>query len=129
MLDQREAYHHIQIKEGDKWKTVFQTRYGLYEYLVMLFRLTNALALQQALLNSILYKYLDDFCMVYLNDIVIYIKETREDHVTKVKKVLKRLEDYDLLLKLLKCKFLKKKMIFLEHVITTEEIRIKNGKV
>ena len=95
----------------------------------MPFRLTNALALQQALLNSILYEYLDDFCMIYLDDIVIYIKGMREDHVTKVKKILKRLEDYDLLLKLLKCEFLKKKMTFLGHVITTKEIRIENGKV
>ena len=129
VLDQREAYHRIRIKEGDEWKTAFRTRYGLYEYLVMPFGLTNAPASQQALLNSILYEYLDDFCMVYLDDIVIYTKGTREDHVTKVKKVLKRLEDYDLLLKPSKCEFLKKEVTFLGHVITTEGIRMEDGKV
>jgi hypothetical protein len=70
-------------------------RYGLYEYLIMPFGLTNAPASQQALLNSILYEYLDDFVIVYLNDILIFSKGSREDHIEKVKKVLWKLMLYD----------------------------------
>jgi hypothetical protein len=88
----------------------------------MLFELTNAPASQQALLNSILYKYLDDFVIVYLNNILIFSKGSREDHIKKVKKVLWKLMPYDRLLKLKKCEFFKKEVAFLDYIITTEGI-------
>jgi hypothetical protein len=61
----------------------------------MLFGLTNTPASQQALLNSILYEYLDNFIIVYLDNILIFSKGSREDHIEKVKKVLRKLMPYD----------------------------------
>ena len=95
----------------------------------MLFRLTNTLILQQALLNNVLYKYLNNFCMIYLDNIIIYIKRIKENHIKKVKKILQKLEEYNLLLKLSKCKFLKKKVTFLEHVITIKEVKMNSDKM
>jgi hypothetical protein len=129
VLDQREAYYRIRIKEGDEWKTAFRTRYGLYEYLIMPFGLTNAPASQQALLNGILYEYLDDFVIVYLDDILIFSKGSKEDHIEKVKKVLRKLTPYDRLLKLKKCEFFKKEVAFLGHIVTTEGIRMDPEKI
>jgi hypothetical protein len=61
----------------------------------MLFGLINASASQQALLNSIFYKYLDDFVIIYLNNILIFSKGSKEDHIEKVKKVLRKLIPYN----------------------------------
>jgi hypothetical protein len=95
----------------------------------MPFRLTNAPVSQQALLNNILYKYLDDFVIVYLNDILIFSKGLRKDHIKKVKKVLRKLILYDRLLKLKKCEFFKKEVAFLDYIIMTKGIRMDPEKI
>jgi hypothetical protein len=71
-IDLRDVYHWIRIKRGDEWKTAFQTRYGHYEYLVMLFGLTNASATFQSYIYDALKGLIDDFVIVYLDDILIY---------------------------------------------------------
>ena len=71
-LDIRDAYYNLRIPAGDKWKTAFRTRYGLYKYCVMPFGLTNAPASFQRCMNEILSEYLDIFCVVYLDDILIF---------------------------------------------------------
>jgi hypothetical protein len=71
-LDVKDAYHKLQIVEGDKWKMAFRTKYGLYEYWVMPFGLTNAPASFQPWMNKILSGYLDTFCIAYLDDVLIY---------------------------------------------------------
>ena len=81
------AFNQIRIKEGDEWKTAFWTRSGLYEYLVMPFRLTNAPATFQTFINNVLREYLNQFMVIYLDDILIYFK-TKEQHVQHVCKVL-----------------------------------------
>jgi hypothetical protein len=86
-LDMRGAYNLICMKEGEEWKTAFRTCYGHYEYLVMLFRLTNAPATCQALVNNVLRAHLDIMVVAYLNDILVYSK-TLEEHVTYVREVL-----------------------------------------
>ena len=84
------------MREGEEWKTAFQTRYKHYEYTVMPFELTNALATFQALINTILCKYLDIFVTAYLNDILIYTKSTLKEHIQEVKKVSKALQEADI---------------------------------
>ena len=74
-LDLTSAYHQMRIKKGDKWKTVFQTRYGHFEYLVMPFGLSNVPASFQSYINKILAKKLDIFVIVYLDDILIYTED------------------------------------------------------
>jgi hypothetical protein len=71
-LDGNDAYHNLQIAQGDEWKIAFHTKYGLYEYLVLPFGLTNVPASFQQWMNKILSNYLDVFCIAYLDDVFIY---------------------------------------------------------
>ena len=84
-LDQREAYYRIRMKKGHKKYTAFKTPYGMYEFRVVLFRLTNTPAKQQEHANNMLREGLFKFVVIYLDDILIYTKETREDHIERVK--------------------------------------------
>jgi hypothetical protein len=81
--DLRSGYHQIKIRVEDIPKTVFATRYGLFEYLVMSFRLVNALAHFMYLMNSIFMSELDKFIVVFFDDVLIYLKsmEEHEEHL------------------------------------------------
>jgi hypothetical protein len=78
-IDLRSGYHQIKIRDEDIPKTAFSMRYGLYEYLVMSFGLTNALTYFMYLMNSVFMPELDKFVMVFTDDILVYSKST-EDH-------------------------------------------------
>ena len=84
-LDLTSAYHQMRIKEGDKWKTAFQTRYGHFEYQVMPFGLSNAPASFQGYINKILAEKLNIFVIVYLDDILIYTEDQGQGHVEVVR--------------------------------------------
>ena len=90
-LDLRDAYHRIRIREGDEWKIAFCTRYGYFEYLVVPFGLTNVPATFQAYINRALRGLVDDFCVVYLDDILIFFKSEEEYH-EHLKLVIERLQ-------------------------------------
>jgi hypothetical protein len=77
-IDLKNTYYRIRIKEGDEWKTAFRTRYGYYEFLVIPFGLTNAPATFQAYINRILRGYINDFCIVYLDDILIFSRDEKQ---------------------------------------------------
>ncbi len=87
-LDITAAFHKIRIAEGDEWKTAFRTRYGLYEWLVTPFGLTNGPTTFQRYINHTLREYLDEFVSAYLNNTLIYSDGSLEDHRRKVKLVL-----------------------------------------
>ncbi|KAI3358657.1 hypothetical protein L3Q82_015070, partial [Scortum barcoo] len=97
-LDLRNAYHLVRIREGDEWKTAFNTPLGHFEYLVMQFGLTNAPAVFQALINDVLCDFLNHFVFVYLDDILIYSKNL-SDHQLHVRQVLQRLLENRLFVK------------------------------
>ena len=85
-IDLRSGYHQVRVSEEDIYKTAFTTRYGLYEFTVLPFGLTDAPATFMNTMNHILRPYLDEFVVVYLDDIMIYSKDmaTHTEHLKKV---------------------------------------------
>ena len=104
------------------------TRYGSYEFLVMPFNLTNALATFCTLMNKIFHPYLDKFVMVYLDDIVIY-SSTLKKHVEHLRKVFKILRQNELYVKKKKCFFAKEEVSFLGHRIKDGKLMMNDSKV
>jgi hypothetical protein len=89
-IDLRSGYHQLKIRESDIPKTAFHTRYGLYEYTVMSFGLTNAPAYFMYLMNKVFMEYLDRFIVVLIDDILIFSK-TMEEHEEHLRLVLEKL--------------------------------------
>jgi hypothetical protein len=127
-LDITNAYNHIWIADGEEWKTAFRTKFGHFEYLVMPFGLTNAPASFQRYINEVLQEYLHSFVIAYLDDILIFSGE-KEEHMQHISKVLKKLQEADIKLKLKKCEFHVQETEFLGHWISTEGIHMDQNKV
>ena len=127
-LDLKDAYHRIQIRKGDEWKTAFRTRYGHFEYLVIPFGLTNAPATFQAYINKSLTGLMDKFCVVYLDDILIY-SDAQSEHLDHVKQVLERLRRFGLYASLKKCDFFTTKVEFLGFIVSTNGLAMDQRRV
>uniref|UniRef100_A0ACD5VWH6 Uncharacterized protein n=1 Tax=Avena sativa TaxID=4498 RepID=A0ACD5VWH6_AVESA len=89
-IDLRTGYHQLKIRATDVPKTAFTTRYGLYEYTVMSFGLTNAPAYFMNLMNKIFMNFLDKFVVIFIDDILIYSK-SEEDHELHLRTILETL--------------------------------------
>ena len=105
------------MKDVDVLKIAFRTRYGHYEFLIMPFGFTNALAAFMDLMNRVFHPYLDQFVVVFINDILVYSKDTQE-HEQHLKIVLQILREKRLFTKLSKCDFWLKEVSFLGHIIS-----------
>ena len=127
-LDIRKEYYKIHIKKEKKWKTAFWTRYKLYEYQIMSFKLTNASATFQDLINHVLYDHLNEFVIAYLNNILIY-SENEKNHKKHVKEILKRLQEKKLYLKSKKYEFHKQWVEYLEYIITIKKLKMNSKKI
>jgi hypothetical protein len=127
-IDLRSSYHQIKIRVEDIPKMTFMMRYGLYEYLVMSFGLTNALAHFMYLMTSVFLPELDQFVMVFIDDILLYSKsmEELEEHLWIV---LQRLWEHQMYIKFSKCEFWIKEVPFLGHVVSPERIVVDPSKV
>jgi hypothetical protein len=126
-IDLRLGYHQLRIQPSDISKTAFTCRFGLYEYTVMSFGLTNAPAYFMYLMNKVFMEYLDKFVVVFIDDILVYSRN--EEHEGHLRLVLQKLKDNQLYAKLSKCEFLLKEVSFLGHVITRGDIAVDPGKV
>ncbi|QRW24359.1 Retrotransposable element Tf2 protein [Rhizoctonia solani] len=109
-FDLRAGYNLVRIKEGDKWKTAFKTKYGLFEYLVMPFG-----------------DLLDVYVIIYLDNILVF-SLNEKDHEIHVREVLKRLQDNDLFCNIEKCHFHVKKIDYLGFIISEFGIEVDQSK-
>src|SRR5438046_1794468 len=94
----------------------------------MSFKLMNISATFQELINYVLYNYLNEFVITYLNDILIY-SENEKDHEKHVKKILKRFQEKKLYFKSEKCKFHKQQVEYLEYIVITEKLEMNSEKI
>jgi hypothetical protein len=122
------GYHQIKIHLEDIPRTAFSTRYGLYEYLVMSFGLTNAPAHFMFLMSSVFIPELDKFVVVFIDDILIYSK-SKEDHARHLRVIPQWLRDHQLYAKFSKCAFWLKEVPFLGHIISFEGMTVDPSKV
>nr|GFC44942.1 putative reverse transcriptase domain-containing protein [Tanacetum cinerariifolium] len=127
-IDLRSSYHQLRVREEDIPKTIFRTRYGHYEFQVMLFGLTNAPAVFMDLMNRVCKPYLDRFVIVFIDDILIYSKN-RKEHEGHLKLISKLLKEEELYAKFSKCEFWLSKVQFLGHVIDSEGIHVDPAKI
>jgi hypothetical protein len=127
-IDLRSGYHQIKVRPCDIPKTAFSTRYGLYEFFVMSFGLTNAPAYFMYLMNSVFMTELDKFVVVFIDDVLINSKSEKE-HAKHLRVVLQGLRDHKLYAKFSKCEFWFKSVKFLGHTISHDGISVDPSKV
>ena len=114
-IDLRSGYYQIRVHSSDVHKTTFRTRYGHFEFLVLPFGLTNAPATFMHLMHSIFRECLDDFIIIFLDDILVYSKGLG-DHIHHVRQTLEVLRQNKLYAKVSKCAFFQSSVKYLGHV-------------
>lgn len=114
----------MRIRKGDEWKTAFWTRYGLFEYLIMPFGLTNCPGNFQAHVNKCFSDMVDIFVQIYLNNFLIYSKN-REEHIRHICRVLQRILDCKLSVNLKKCSFHTTLVNFLGYKVSPVSVNMR----
>ena len=127
-LDLESGYWQVRIREEDVPKSAFRTRYGHYEFKVMPFGLTSAPATFQAAMNDLFRQHLDEFVVVFLDDILVYSKDPSQ-HVNHLRIVLDTLRKHHFYAKLAKCSFAQDKIEFLGHFVSSEGLSMDPKKV
>lgn len=127
-LDLASGFHQIQVHEKDTPKTAFTVENGHYEFIRMPFGLKNAPSTFQRIMDDILRDLLNESCLVYLDDIVIFSTSLQE-HIIKLKSVFERLRKHNFKIQLDKCNFLQKETAYLGHVITPDGIKPNPDKI
>jgi hypothetical protein len=127
-IDLRSGYHQLKVREEDVQKTAIRTRYDHYEFMVMPFGLTNAPSVFMDLMNRVFYNYLDQFVVVFIDDILVY-STNHHEHGEHLKKVLDILREKKLFAKLKKCEFWLKKVSFLGHIISGDGVEVDPSKI
>ncbi len=122
------AFNKLHMHSDSEDLTIFIIFFNSYKYHVMLFKLTNESMFYQHYMNDVLFKYLHQFCQIYLNDIIIYSKILKK-HKQHVWLILNRLREIDLQIDINKCKFHVQKIIFLELLMSIEELKMNSQKI
>lgn len=127
-LDLAKGFHQIPISIEDGHKTAFSTHTGHYEFTRMPFGLKNAPASFQRMMNEVLHDYINNICVVYLDDILVFSTSLHE-HIVSLRKIFRRLADYNLKVQIDKCNFFKRESEYLGHVITEHGIKPNPAKI
>jgi len=122
------AFNKLRMHSDSEDLTIFITFFDSYKYHVMFFELINESTFYQHYMNDVLFKYLHQFCQIYLDDIIIYSK-TLKKHKQHVRLILNRLREADLQINIDKCKFHVQKIIFLRLLISIERLKMNSRKV
>ncbi len=122
------AFNKLCMHSDNKDLTIFIIFFDLYKYHVMLFKLINESTFYQHYMNDMLFEYLHQFCQIYLDDIIIYSKILKK-HKQHVQLILNRLQEADLQIDINKCKFHMQKIIFLELLMSIEELKMNSRKM
>ena len=127
-IDLRTGYHQLRVRETDISKTTFRTRYGHFEFTVMPFGLMNAPAAFMDLMHRVFQPYLDQFVVVFMEDILIY-SQSKWEHEYHLRILLRLLRDHQLYAKFIKCEFWLTEVRFLGHVMSTSGMSMDPEKV
>ena len=127
-LDLASGYHQIAMHPDDQHKTAFVTPMGLFEYTRMPMGLSSAPATFQRLMQSTMSDFIFQFLLVYLDDLLVYSK-TFDEHLAHLDRLLQRIIDAGLKLKMDKCQFLRRQVHYLGHTISAEGVSCEAGKV
>jgi len=127
-LDLKTGFHQIRMKAEDIEKTAFNTKYGQFEYLVMPMGACNSPATFQSLMNDIFHDCIDEFLVVYIDDLLVFSKD-EESHYRHLETVLKKLKEHELYVSPKKCEFFKEEMDFLGLLIGKNGIKVNPKKV
>lgn len=127
-LDLASGFHQIEIEEKDREKTAFSVENGHFEFLRMPFGLKNAPATFQRVMDNVLRGLLDETCLVYLDDIIIYSTSLQE-HLVKLRKVFDRLRQTNFKIQIDKSEFLKKETAYLGHIISQDGVKPNPDKI
>ena len=127
-IDLNSGYWQVRVNEADVEKTAFRTRYGHFEWLVMPLGLTNAPATFMHMMNDTFHEFLDDFVVIFIDDILIYSR-TPQEHLQHLRKVLTLLRTHRLFAKASKCVFGVSEIDFLGHTISADGIMVDKAKV
>ena len=122
-IDIRTGYHQLRVREIDIPKTAFRTRYGHFEFTVMPFELTNAPAAFMDLMHRVFQPYLDQFVVVFMDDILIY-SQSKWEHEYHLRIVLQLLRDHQFYAKFSKCEFWLTEVRFLRHVVSASGVSV-----
>ena len=118
-LDLHAGYHHIPLDKSSIPKTAFNSPFGKYEYVKVLFRLAQAPAYFQELMTGILKDF--PFAIAYLDDIIIFSK-TPQEHLSHICMVFEKLKSANLSMKKSKCSFFSKEIQYLGHILSATGI-------
>ena len=127
-IDLLTGYHKLRVREVDIPKTTFRTRYGHFEFTVMPFGLTNAPTTFMDLMHRVFQPYLDQFVVVFVDDILIYC-QSEEDHEDHLRIVFQALRDHQLYAKFSKCEFWLTEVNFLGQVMSASGVSVDPKKV
>ena len=126
--DLTSGYHQIRLKTGEEFKTAFQTHSGHYEFRVMAFGLTGALATFLKAMNTTLQSLLRKCVLVFFDDNLIFSR-TYDEHLEHIRQVLELLQRDQWQVKMSKCRFAQRQLRYLGHIISAKGVTTDPKKI